>query len=406
MFWSKNKASREKRDELIASMPVDENGDVREEYLRARDAARSKRSRTADARSTAKRVYPLRMPPEQAVSWVNNPGRSDVSGIDTDSPSNIERRTKKAPAKKTKGKAPAEPKAKEPTKPKAPEKPREKPKESSKPEKPKELARDSGTVFAGEEIVQIAKLADSFGVALPLSQDTMMLNDDAIQIALYQGDPTPTKSLFGLDLPETCYCIQDPRPLTKLDRRSSYKVTFDGIFVVFSKVADQSKKALRVPVDRRDYWRRFSDFQELLGTSHASRLDCQALSVAIRQMVDVGMSACAIKVENGELVVDASEWRCGIRAVIGACPHAEGCGAVFSPTLVKVLLDASGPVFDRILFGRNCPMVLGGTLGHYKIIASVRNEGAIRCSEERERAGTPRTVRPSAGSSTGTTSTA
>ncbi len=224
--------------------------------------------------------------------------------------------------------------------------------------------------------MSIAELAVSLGTPLPLGQDTPMTNGE-IHVALYQGEPSPTKSLFGLDLPSTNYCIPDPRPLTKLDKRASYKVSFDGGFLTLSKVSNPSAQALKVPVGIGNYWRSFSVMQEGYDLPHASRLDCQALAVAVRQMVDVGVSPCVLKVEDGKLLVQASGWNCGIRADIGACSNAEGYGSIFVPVVIKSLLDASGPVFDTVLFGRDSPIILHGTLGQYSINALVQNQGAM-----------------------------
>lgn len=338
---------------MIESLPVDEDGNVPEEYLRERNDARSKRSRNADKRSTAKRVYPKGMPPEQAVSWISNPGRSDVEGIDTRSKANIKRR---------------EPKAKAPTKP--PEKPAS-PKGRKAPVYV--LKQEPGEVVSGAEIVQIAELAVALGSSLPLYQAVPMITCDGVNVALYIGKPCTVKTLFGVLSRNLDYCIPDPKPMTKLDKRSLYKVTSDGAWLKFAKGPDFSKEVLKVPLGLGD--QRYSSNIDMVQdrTDRASYLDCQALAVAVRQMVDVNVSPCILKVEDESLQIQASAWNCGIRAEIGCVGNAKGYSATFSPAIINNLLKATGSVYRVILFGRNCPMVLSGSFGRYNILVSIPN---------------------------------
>ena len=375
MFWSKNKASR---DALIASMPVDENGDVPEDYLRARNDQRSARSRVADGRSTAKRVYPIRMPPEQAASWVSNPGRSDVSGIDTKSPANIERRERKAEGKApAKPKAPSKPKAKPraPAKPKAPSEPK-KPQAPKAPKIPEPSApipdKESGVVVSGREILDIVKMLMATNCKdLALGCGSAMYNtNSAGGIALERKDG---RGLFGLDEKKTYgRFVNDMSPLSKLDAKSVYKVSLEDDTLTFRQGPDFSKEALSVPVVKYVSDRSVERIIRTCKPTHEFDLDSATLTRVLKQMLDTGSANFVLESSpSGTFVVSDASYQCGIEARIGGPTEGKGASALFAANIVLPYMKTVGQYLYSARFAEDRPIIAEGMFGEYRLYVMV-----------------------------------
>lgn len=64
-------------------VPMTKQGYVQRSYLREINNGRPADVRARDYAKPAARVYPAKVTPKQAGSWIANPGRSDIQGIDT-----------------------------------------------------------------------------------------------------------------------------------------------------------------------------------------------------------------------------------------------------------------------------------------------------------------------------------
>ncbi len=339
MFRSKNKASRAKRDELIASMPVDENGDVTEAYLRARNEARSRRAKMADGRSTAKRVYPIRMPPEQAASWVMHPGRSDVEGIDTASPANVGRRGT------NKGKA---------TKP-----------ETSGPVP----AKKSGAVVSGREIVAVSDLL----VAMECGMMALGCGDCSIggwnrayAISLSRRDG---RGLFGLDNGASGGLYVDAiRETFRFDEDALYKVSVEDGELLFRTGENFSTTAMFLSTFRGGHY----TFEDFYGPVPAQtfEIDADNLSIILARMADEGVECCRLESTKWGIKILSED---GIfDFIIGPRTGAVG-SSVYSVAKFRTLLDGLSPYVHRLGFDPGGLLVLKGEIEGYELAAVMKS---------------------------------
>ncbi len=345
MFGSKNrsrKESRREREALIASMPVDEDGCVPEKYLLERNGLRSRRAIMADGRSTAKRVYPLRMPPEQAASWVMNPGRYDVEGIDTRAPANVERRgtgkKPKAPAGKAAG---------------------------PKPKAPKPVpARESGVVVSGREIVDTVKLITSVtgNNTIHLGSRGLASDGDCLVMSLSRRDG---KGLFGLDLGlAERYAIAAPAPMKKLSVKSVYKLTVEDDQLVFRRGPDFSKAELSVPLIPLESPIPADALEELFSMSKvAFDPDAEELRRAADVMAGEKTTYCTLTSAHwGAHLI--SEDGPKIDRVVGG-PTDRHVSSVYTVKALRSATKETSRYVERARYGQDRPLVLEGTFGEY-----------------------------------------
>ncbi len=369
MFWSKNKASREARDQLVASMPVDENGDVREEYLRARNDARSVRSRTADGRSTAKKVYPLRMSPEQAVSWVNNPGRSDVSGIDTQSPANIERRTKRA-----KGSAPAKPKGTAPTKPKA--------QTPTKPDGPIP-SKSPGVIVSGKEITDVARLCgDADCLPMVLSNGVCSTTwEGTYGYALTRRDG---KGLYGMDADESMdRFVYHAEEIAGLDPNATYKVSLEDDLLVFRTGRDFSQVALKEKTNHIGYIRTPEEMSN--GCTPAMfEFDSAAVTLVLEKMAGAGVRECRLSSTKWGVSLSSNDGYFDF--IIGPRMKGTSGSSVYLVAPFLTMMRALAPHVHSMGFCPDGAFTMKGEFGKYGLTAvMVRSADTATCSSNRKK---------------------
>ena len=367
MFGSKNKSSKP-RDAVIASLPVDEDGNVPEDFLRRRNNLRSRRSRAADGRSTARKVYPKSMPPEQAVSWVMHPGRSDVEGIDCQGKANVPRRD----TKKGTGKQPAKAKPKKPEgpEPKVPE-----------PKAPEPVV--PSVVLSGREIVDTIRLITSVIGDHPvfMGHDMYITWDDTHYISLSRRDG---KGLFGLDADATeDKEILTPMPITKLSVKEVYKVTLEERRLVFRTGDDFSKEALEVRVGFAGHPRHLPSLyrQTRFHSTDSFVPDIPTFRTAVRQMYDTGSDCCyLVGTGKGTFITTRKEKksRCEIEAIIGGPVDGDGAGryptrAGYWTKSLYLLLKGPGDYLDSARFGEERALILEGTFCDYHLMVAVLN---------------------------------
>ncbi len=380
MFGSKNRSRKESRQALIDSMPVDENGDVPEEYLRERHAARSARSRAADGRSTAKKVYPSRMPPEQAVSWVMNPGRYDIEGIDCQGKANVPRKGTKASKPKAPAKKPAKPKAKGPskTKPKTPvTKAPAKPRGPSTPKAPAPVpsgpipSKESGVVVSGKEITDIAKLCLSAGLEnIPLGNDLCGIDSSHIcALALSRSDGRGT---FGLDndAVRTSFA-SDIQSISALDPKAFYKVSLEGGELVFRKGLDFNDAVLAVSVLSIPTTLMANRISSNVPSSRDFDLDTNTLVHVLKQMSNTRAGQCMFESSKIGTYVRSSGGECGIEALVGSPVGGDMARASYPIPYLLPTVKAVSPYIDRAAMMQDFPLVMKGMFGEYGLTAFV-----------------------------------
>ncbi len=370
MFGSRNRSRKESREAVIASLPVDENGDVPEDFLRRRNNLRSRRSIIADGRSTARKVYPRSMPPEQAVSWVMNPGRYDVEGIDCDGKANVPRKgTKaskpKAPAGK-KAKPKGKPKAKKPVKPRSP-----KTKTPPEPVKPPVPAKAPGAVVSGKEIADVAKLHKAMGIEQIALGNNICTYDGAHVYVLALSRPDG-RGMFGLDSDEVGeFFLSDIDAIAGLDEKALYKVSLEGEAVVFRTGPDFAKEALTVSAPSNIRSTLASRLSDNVPSSREFDLDTATLARVVRQMGDTRAGQCVfISSKEGTNVV-SSGGMCEIEAIVGSPVEAELAMASYPVQYLNTVVKAVAPYVDRAKMMKDYPLVLEGTFGDYRLTAMI-----------------------------------
>ena len=400
MQRSENRSRKESREALIASLPVDDNGDVPEDFLRRRNNLRSARSRAADERSTARRVYPRNMPPEQAASWIMNPGRYDVEGIDCPGKATVKRREPKskpkAPKAKTpkgrttKPKAPAEkpvepkakapagktakpktPKAKAPTKPKEPEKP-------AAPTRPKTPARNSGVVVSGSEIVDVAKFIDGANCTpLALGNDQYSMeyatsyfySDYGVALSRKDG-----KGLYGLDNDQVWgLCACGLYNLYRLDRDATYEISLEGKNLVLRTGPDFSVVAQEVPTRRDERPMTFKWMTNGFMPPEMFDVDVAALKRALGKMERGNVVYCRLETTDEGVTVTPSRGKSDIRAVIAPPTRGQRKWSDYGVHQLNSLLKSLSPYVDRMGFCPDGPMVLKGEFCGYEMTAVLKS---------------------------------
>jgi len=379
MYSSKNRSRKESREALIASMPVDDNGDVPEDFLRRRNNLRSARSRAADGRSTARKVYPRSMPPEQAVSWVMNPGRYDVEGIDCDGKANVKRRGTTASKPKAPAKKPAKPKApsRKASKPKTPTGKTAKPKTPKKPaapKKPKAPAGGSGAVVSGDEIVQVANFidkADCRNLALGNGQFSMefaasdLKSDYGIGLSRRDG-----RGMFGLDNDAVWgFCAYEVYNIVHLDPAAMYAVSLEGEKLVFRTGPDFSDIELKVDASRVQHPMSFEWMTNGFAPPEMVDFDIIQLRRALGRMDKAGVMRC--KLESSEKGVTVSPSRGeGVKGAVIAPPMGGRTKwASYSVRGLYKLVKILAPYAHSIGFCPDGPLVLKGEVGGYEMTA-------------------------------------
>ncbi len=374
MFGSKNRSkTKREKEALIASMPVDEDGCVPESYLLERNSLRSKRALIADGRSTAKTVYPSRMPPEQAASWVMNPGRYDVEGIDTRAPANVERKGGKASKPKT------------PTKPKAP-----KPKAPAQPSGPIP-SKESGVIVSGREIVDTLKIITSISGNNPVAMgyDRYSMGSDArVRISLTRTDG---KGLFGLDAGATKdRAIATPAPVKKLSPKAVYKISIEGDELLFRRGPNFSDVEMSVPIVTPDTGvfsvspakERFSRYQ----ADEEFDLDGDEISRTAEMMTKLKCEYCTLCLKDGatRLFSDikpkmrhAWEGKHWIDREVGS-PTNEKISSFFTVKSMRTATKETGQYLTKGRYGYEEPLIMEGAYGDYLMTVLVLNVGTER----------------------------
>ncbi len=377
MLRSENRSRKESREALIASLPVDDNGDVPEDFLRRRNNLRSARSRAADGRSTAKRVYPRNMPPEQAAAWVMNPGRYDVEGIDCDGEANIPRRgtnTAKAPKGKTSkpkapAKKPAKPKAKTPTgtaKPKAPTKP--KGPASKKPKAP--VSAVFGSQVAA--LVSIINASDCAPIAMGNGQCSMESSGD-YGIALSKRDG---KGLFGLDNDAVDgLCAYTSNGMADLEEDAVYTVTLrDGklVFGFDDDIPGVALKASTLHVDSP-----FTSERLLDGFDCPPMFDVDVFELRqlLSRMEDAKATKCTFESSKDGVTVTSSGGKNAVRGTIGSPMRGGTVRSSYDVRKLNTLLWGLTPYAYSMGFCLDGPMVIRGRIDDYSITAVIRSSG-------------------------------
>ncbi len=392
MLRSENRSRRESREALIASLPVDENGDVPEDYLRRRNNLRSARSRAADGRSTAKRVYPRNMPPEQAATWVMNPGRYDVEGIDCDGEANVQRRqTKSTKGKTAKPKAPADkpakPKAKAPAgktskpktpKAKAPAGKTAKPKAPATPKKPKAPAPipagNGGVVVSGAEIVDVAnaiQAANCTPLALGNDQYSMeyatsySYSDYGIGLARRDG-----KGLFGLDNEQVWgLCACEIYNLVKFDRDAMYEVSLEGDKLVFRKGPDFSTVYREISTRRDERPMTFKWMTNGFMPPDMFDIDISQLRKALWRLDRAGAVYCKIETSPDGVAVMPSRGKPEPRSIIAPPTGGRVKWSDYAVHNLHAFVKALSPYIDSMGFCPDGPLVLKGQVCGYEMTA-------------------------------------
>ncbi len=382
MYSSKNRSRKESREALIASMPVDDNGDVPEDFLRRRNNLRSARSRAADGRSTARKVYPRSMPPEQAASWVMNPGRYDVEGIDCDGKANVKRRGTTASKPKAPAKKPAKPKAKAPTgktskpktpKAKAPAKPKT-PKKPAAPKKPKAPAGDSGGIVSGSEIVEVVKFiekADCRKLALGNDQYSMefaasdLKSDYGIGLSRRDG-----KGLFGLDNDAVWgLCIYDLYNIMYLDPNAMYEVSLEGKKLMFRSgpdFSDVETELYTLPVERP---MTFGWMTNGFAPPEMVDFDIIQLRRALGRMDKAGVMYCKLESSDKGVTVSPSRGDSVKGAVIAPPMGGRTKWSNYSVRGLYKFVKILAPYATSIGFCPDGPLVLKGEVAGYEMTA-------------------------------------
>ena len=349
MFGSKNRSqSKRDREALIASMPVDEDGCVPEKYLLERNGLRSKRAIIADGRSTAKKVYPSRMPPEQAASWVMNPGRYDVEGIDTRSPANVERKG----AKPSKPKAP---KAKAPAKPKGPI-----------------PSKDSGVIVNGTEIEAIMELVSGAGCpALALGNGECSINPYSrnCAVALTRRDG---KGLFGLDNSQASGAWFYANMLYGLYDDDVYKLSFDEN----GNLAFRTGRSFELTVRTIVVYRNGSPYmiERLRAGSNPTNSfspDADAFASTLMELQRRGMTMCDLASSpNGTYALSPTyaDTKERVGSQVGSGSNGKGTVyARYSLEYLYPLVKTLSPYVRTAEFGQNRPLFLHGNFGDYEL---------------------------------------
>ncbi len=370
MLGSRNRSRRESREAVVASLPVDEDGNVPEDFLRRRNNLRSARSRAADDRSTARKVYPRNMPPEQAVSWIMNPGRSDVEGIDCDGKANVKRREPKKAKAKGKEK-PATPKAKAPAKPKQPvgSKPKAPAPRTSGPKAPRAVQTPS-VVVSGKEILDVVKLVkETGGERLPLGYGGSYANGSfSVRTALVRG---AGRGLFGLDPGISAKRYVDIGGISGLDAKSVYKLSIENDALTFRKGPDFSEASLSVPVIMRDYEQPIQEVLEATHPTHEFSLDSATFARVLRQMRDVRTKVFQLESSSeGTFVTTWGGGDCHIKARIGGAATDPKATALFSVDVLQQM-NAVGQNLYVGRFSDDYFLVLEGSFGDYALYLMV-----------------------------------
>jgi len=359
MFGSRNRSqSKRDREALIASMPVDEDGCVPEKYLLERNGLRSKRALMADGRSTAKTVYPRRMPPEQAASWVMNPGRYDVEGIDTRSPANVQRKGTRPAKPKTPTRKPAGPKAKTSSSP-VPE-------------------RDPGVVLSGQEIMDTVKLITSVvgNNVIHLGDHGLASNGDDLALSLSRRDG---KGLFGLDddLAER-YAIISPAPIKKLSLKAVYKISIEDGELLFRKGPEFSHVDLSVPLITLEKPIPRDDVERLFSMSTVGfDLDADEMYSAADRMMQVKSEYCTLTSAQwgARLTADIKpSMRVSSTEIINrkvGGPTEENVRSVYSVKAVYNATKGTRQYLTKARYGQDRPLVMEGTFGEYHLMVFV-----------------------------------
>lgn len=343
MFGSKNRSKRDARRELIDSMPVDGNGDVTEDYLRERHAARSPRSRLADERSTARKVFPLRMPPEQAASWVAHPGRYDVEGIDTKGKANVKRRERR----------PATPKAKTPAKPKGPI-----------------PVKDSGVIVSGKEIVDITDLFDSAdcpGFLFGNGEFSMEFHA-AYGISLSRNDG---KGMFGLDNESvTGIFVYETYELAALDRSATYKISIEGNKMVFRTGEDFSEIATVVTVGINGV-RPFmmEDYTDGRTPGQMFEFDAAAVTLVLEKMAAAGVGKCKLASTRWGITLSSDDGYFDF--IIGPRMNGISGSATYQVEWFLTMMRALAPHVHSMGFCPDGPLIVKGEFGDYALTAAL-----------------------------------
>ena len=370
MFGSKNRSqSKRDREALIASMPVDEDGCVPEKYLLERNGLRSKRALMADGRSTAKKVYPSRMPPEQAASWVMNPGRYDVEGIDTRSPANVERKGTRPTKPKAPARKPAGPKAKAPSSP-VPE-------------------RDPGVVLSGQEIMDTVKLIASVSGNAPVNMgyDRYSMSSDArVKISLTRMDG---KGLFGLDADVVKdRAIASPAPIGNLLPMALYKISVEGDELLFRRGPDFSEVELSVPivtpmsaaVSVASASERFSRYESDVEFD----LDAVEMRRAADSMAQLKCDYCTLATGSwgAHLIADIKpkmrrSMTEKIDRKVGGPTNRNMTSMYTVQSIRRATKEASRYITDA-RYGDGEPLIMEGTFGEYRLTVVVLDTGTTR----------------------------
>ncbi len=361
MFGSKNRSqSKRDREALIASMPVDEDGCVPEKYLLERNGLRSKRALMADGRSTAKTVYPSRMPPEQAASWVMNPGRYDVEGIDTRAPANVERKGTKPTKPKAPARKPAGPKPKAPSAPVP--------------------VKESGVVVSGREIVETVKLITSVvgNNVIHLGDHGLASDGNHLAVSLSRRDG---KGLFGLDddLAER-YAIISPAPIKKLSLKAVYKISIEDGELLFRKGPEFSHVDLSVPLMTLENPIPQDDVARLFSMSTVGfDLDADEMYHAADRMMQVKSDYCTLASAQwgARLIADIKpSMRVSSTEVVNrkvGGPTEENVRSMYSVKAVYSATKEARQYLTKARYGQDRPLVMEGTFGEYHLTVLIVN---------------------------------
>jgi len=365
MFGSKNRSKRDARRELIDSMPVDPNGDVTEDYLRGRHAARSARSRIADERSTARKVYPMRMPPEQAVSWVAHPGRYDVEGIDTRGKANVKRRERRPATPKAKTPAgkkakPKYPKAKTPAKPKGPI-----------------PVKDSGVIVSGKEIVDITNIFNStYCAPFPFGNDECAVDCKlSYGISLSRKDG---KGMFGLDNDAvTGLILFDCYDMLRFDRGAIYKISLEDDKMVFRTGGDFSEIALVGSVGRMGGKPQTIEYYNGGRTPEQMfEFDSAAVTQALEKMEEGGVWVCGLESTRwGISLASDNEY---FDFIIGPRMSGISGGSSYHVGSFHTVMKVLAPYVHSMGFCPGGPLVMKGEFGDYALTVAIRSFNSRR----------------------------
>ncbi len=359
MFGSKNRSkTKREKEALIASMPVDEDGCVPESYLLERNSLRSKRALIADGRSTAKTVYPSRMPPEQAASWVMNPGRYDVEGIDTRAPANVERKGTKPAKSKAPARKPAGPKPKAPSAP-VPEK-------------------DPGVVVSGREIVDTVKLITSVvgNNIIHLGNNGLASDGNDLVASLTRRDG---KGLFGLDEGQArMYAITAPAPMKKLSLKAVYKISIEDGELLFRKGPEFSHVDLAVPLMKLESPIPQDAVEELFSMSTVEfDLDAEEMYRAAERMMQLKCDYCNLTSAQWgarltahikpSMRVSSTEM---VNRKVGG-PTDENVSSTYSVKAVYSATKEARQYLTKARYGQDRPLTMEGTFGDYRLTVLV-----------------------------------